>query len=221
MPRPVTVDEIYDVAEQAVDIFRSHDLHTCLFGSAACSLYGVDRTPNVSSGFPHGVRDLLAELLRVLMRLMQDIGLVVLTKNYDQEELKQLLVDGSDDFYLVPSRNPSATYSVLWCRLSGGSNRRSRFGGRGSSRRSCKVDILVPGVLNIPNVPQRRIKMISELPVMPLIPLLLLKLQGWSNHRESTREDMQEKQYVDAEDVVELLQIAVERDQRVWQGNLS
>ena len=32
---------------------------------------------------------------------------------------------------------------------------------------------------------------------------------------------MQEKQYVDAEDVVELLQIAVERDQRVWQGNLS
>ena len=89
MPRPVTLDEIYDVAEQAVDIFRSHDLHTCLFGSAACSLYGVNRTPNVSSGFPHGVRDLLAELLGVLMRLMQDVDLVVLTKNYDQEELKQ------------------------------------------------------------------------------------------------------------------------------------
>ena len=56
---------------------------------------------------------------------------------------------------------------------------------------------------------------------MPLIPLLLLKLQGWSNHRESPRQDIQEKQYVDAEDVVELLQIAVERGQGLWQGNLS
>ncbi|RPD60544.1 hypothetical protein L226DRAFT_533867 [Lentinus tigrinus ALCF2SS1-7] len=187
--RPPTFDEIRDVAEQAVNIFRNHGLDSCLFGSAACSLFGVSRTPN-------------------------DVDLVVLTKNYDQEELKQLLVDSSGDFYLVPSRNPSATYSVLWCRLPG------RGGGRGRSRK-CKVDILVPGVLNIPNVPWRRVKMIDGLPAMPLIPLLLLKLQGWSDHRDSHRADMQEKQYVDAEDILELLEIAVGRDQEVRQGNLS
>lgn len=148
----------------------------------------------------------------------QDVDLVVLTNNYDQEELKQLLVDGDGDFYLVPSQNPSATYSILWCRLPSYTSGRR---GRGRAQRGCKVDILVPGVLNIPNVPRRRIKMISGLPVMPLIPLLLLKLQGWSDHRDSRRADMQEKQYVDAEDIQELLEIAVERGQQVWQDNLS
>ncbi|RDX52256.1 hypothetical protein OH76DRAFT_1377624 [Lentinus brumalis] len=194
MPRPATLDEIYDVTEKAVDVFRDHGLRSCLFGSAACSLYGVDRTPN-------------------------DVDLVVLTFDYDQEQLKQLLVDNDRDFYLVPSRNPSATYRILWCRLPGSSGRRGR--GRGSAQRSCKVDILIPGVLNIPDLPRRRIKMISGIPTMPLIPLLLLKLQGWSDHRDSSRADMQEKQYVDAEDILELLDIAVERGQEVWQANLS
>ncbi len=76
-------------------------------------------------------------------------------------------------------------------------------------------------MLNIPDVPRRRIKMLSGIPTMPLIPLLLLKLQGWANHRDSHRGDMQEKQYVDAEDILELLEIAVERGQEVWQANLS
>ncbi|KAI0703897.1 hypothetical protein C8T65DRAFT_654564 [Cerioporus squamosus] len=197
MPAPATLDEIYDVVGKAVDIFEGYGLKSCLFGSAACSLYGVDRTPN-------------------------DVDLVVLTRNHDQEELKQLLVDSDSDFYLVPSRNPSAAYSVLWCRLPSHTSRRGGRGrGRGRAQRRCKVDILVPGVLNIPDVPRRRVRMISGLPAMPLIPLLLLKLQGWSDHRDSPRADMQEKQYVDAEDIMELLEIAVERNQEVWQGNLS
>ena len=32
---------------------------------------------------------------------------------------------------------------------------------------------------------------------------------------------MREKQYVDVEDISELLDIAVERDQNIWQNNLS
>ncbi len=132
----------------------------------------------------------------------------MLTATYDQEQLKRFLVASNDKFYLVPSRNPVATYRVLWYRL----RTRRRDGGQS---RSCKVDILVPGVLNIPDVPRHRVKKISGLPVMPLIPLLLLKLQGWSDHRLSPRPDMQAKQHVDVEDILELLDIAVERGKEV------
>ncbi|KAI0771284.1 hypothetical protein BD413DRAFT_67141 [Trametes elegans] len=187
MPRRPTTEEILNISERVVDIFQSYGLRSCLFGSAACNLFGVSRTPN-------------------------DVDVVVLTERYDQEELKELLVNNDDDFYLVNSRNPNADYRVLWYRLPG------RAGGR---RRKCKVDLLLPGVLNIPFVPRRRVKVISGLPVMPLVPLLLLKLQGWSDHRESHREDMQEKQYVDVDDISELLDIAVERGQSIWQNNLS
>lgn len=44
---------------------------------------------------------------------------------------------------------------------------------------------------------------------MPIIPLLILKLQGWDDHRESTRTDMRAKQYVDIRDISQLLRIAV------------
>ncbi len=48
MTRSGTLEEIYEVSKKAVDIFRSYGLKCCLFGSAACALYGVERTPNVS-----------------------------------------------------------------------------------------------------------------------------------------------------------------------------
>ena len=44
---------------------------------------------------------------------------------------------------------------------------------------------------------------------MPVVPQLLLKVQGWSDHRASHRQDMQLKQYVDVGDIDELLAIAV------------
>lgn len=141
----------------------------------------------------------------------QDVDLVVFTNDYDAEELKEMLVEDDADFYLVPSRNPRASYSVLWCRVQSSRRRRPK----------CKVDILVPPTLDIPHVPGRRLKIISDLPVMPLIPLLLLKLQGWSDHRESHRDDMQMKQYVDVEDISELLQIAIDRNQDIRQDNLG
>ena len=49
-------------------------------------------------------------------------------------------------FYLVRSKNWRATYRVLWHRLSKDTYPRPSV--------DCKVDILVPGILNIPNVPQ-------------------------------------------------------------------
>ena len=125
-----------------------------------------------------------------------------------------MLTNGNDKFFLVPSRNRRANYEVLWFELRA-ANRRRR-------RRACKVDILTPGLLDIPHVPRRRIMNINcpdetfPLPVMPILPLLMLKLKGWTDHRDSHREDFREKQYVDVDDIEELLPIVLN-----WNTELS
>ena len=126
----------------------------------------------------------------------------MLSSSYSQETLKEILVREDSNFYLVRSKNWRATYRVLWYRLSANTYPRPSV--------DCKVDILIPGILNIPNVPQERVRTIEGLPVMPMIPQLLLKLQGWSDHRASSRSDMQLKQYVDVDDIDQLLAIAVD-----------
>ncbi|KAI0760885.1 hypothetical protein BD413DRAFT_593939 [Trametes elegans] len=117
-----------------------------------------------------------------------------------------MLVSADRKFYLVRSRNPRATYRVLWYRLPGWNKR-------------CKVDILIPGILNVPNVPPAHIRMVTRgsyhLPVMPPIPQLLLKLQGWTDHRASTRLDMRMKQYLDVRDIDALLEIMCGKGLRI------
>lgn len=47
MSRSPTCEEIYSIALSAKAIFASHGWYCCLFGSVACSLFGVTRRPNV------------------------------------------------------------------------------------------------------------------------------------------------------------------------------
>ncbi|KAH9919568.1 uncharacterized protein B0H18DRAFT_879944 [Fomitopsis serialis] len=147
-------------------------------------------------------------------RCPNDVDLVVLAPDENTEYLKQLLVDNDDDgrFFLVPSRNRRANYEVLWYQLP--STRRG-------AERQCKVDILIPGDLNIPDIPKGQVKRKNYLPVMPLLPLLLLKLQGWTDHRDSNRRDFREKQHVDVEDIDELLSIACGTHTHVSSNSLS
>jgi hypothetical protein len=118
-----------------------------------------------------------------------------LTESYGQEQIKALLVAQDPKFFLARSRNRRATYQILYYRL--------------HSRGFCKVDILLPGIMDIPSVPLSRITYtrIPGVPVMPLLAVLLLKLQGWTDHRDSEREDFQEKQYMDVDDIRETLAI--------------
>ncbi|KAI0088398.1 hypothetical protein BDY19DRAFT_994295 [Irpex rosettiformis] len=183
-----TADEIKQVAHSVVRVLTARGLKTCLFGGAACYLYGNSRTPN-------------------------DVDIVVLTSNHTTEDLK-LFISRADPstFYLRPSKKVGETYKILWARLRG-----NVF----YTRRSCKVDILIPGILNIPSVPHHLVINLNNLPVMPIIPLLMLKLQGWEDHRLSSRFDMQQKQYVDIRDISQLLQVAINRgetlqDELVW-----
>ncbi|CAL1712785.1 unnamed protein product [Somion occarium] len=141
-------------------------------------------------------------LLYGCIRTPGDVDLVVVTYSYGQESLKNFLVAKNSNFYTRASKQIGATWRVLYYRLPG-------------YRRSCKVDVLTPGIMNIPFTPTDKIVYLSDLPVMPLIPLLLLKLQAWSDHRASYRLDFQAKQHTDARDILRLLKIAVRKGEHL------
>ncbi|THH17234.1 hypothetical protein EW146_g3535 [Bondarzewia mesenterica] len=134
-------------------------------------------------------------------RTPNDIDVVVITEQFDPEYIKQLLVEEDDRFYLIPSRRRGAAYEVLWCRLPGFR----------TSRRACKVDILIPGILNIPWINDDELRYISNIPVMPLLCLLVLKTQGWWDNRTSFRQDLRNKESGDIADVMGLLTVASDR----------
>lgn len=188
--------EIRLVARKAVDIFASHGFVSCLFGSTACALYGCSRTPNVRLVPCYPI------FFSTTHGFGQDVDIIVMTESYTQEELKRLLIRDPDSaFYIRPSRKIGATYAIVYYTL--------------GEERFCKLDVLIPGVLSIPNVPPERIVHIDGLPVLPFMTLLLMKLQGWSDHRASGRSDMWEKQYVDVRDINQMLGIAATRGEDV------
>ncbi|KAI0819365.1 hypothetical protein BC628DRAFT_1333201 [Trametes gibbosa] len=160
----LTASQVLGVAQKTIEILEEKGLKCCLMGSAASYLYGVERTPNASSS--HSSANI------------NDVDLVVLTNTYGQESLKELLVRANSQYTLVRSRNPRATYRVLWYRIP-------------DTFQRCKVDILIPGILNIPD------------------------LQGWADHRASHRADMRSKQYLDVHDVNALLKIVHKRGLRI------
>ena len=142
--------------------------------------------------------------------MIKDVDIIVMTTTYSTEDLKTF-VSATPGFYLRPSQRPGQTYKILFYKL-----KPTMW----ANRRSCKVDILVPGIMNIPHVPPEQIVWVNRLPVLPLIVLLLLKLQGWSDHRASTRSDYQQKQYVDIRDLSQLVVTAaregVRLDNATW-----
>ncbi|KAJ3918791.1 hypothetical protein F5877DRAFT_41836 [Lentinula edodes] len=170
MRYPVTSSELHTATQATIEGLKSLRLDCCLVGSVACCAYGMSRVPN-------------------------DIDMVVLTSRYTQEELKNLLVQYNSTFYLIASKDPLATYRVLWFKLAG-------------YRRSCKVDLLLPGTMNIPSVDPSPFSRSAKYPLMPFLPLLLLKLQAWQDHGESAKLFMRDKQPTDVQDILELLRLA-------------
>jgi hypothetical protein len=128
---------------------------------------------------------------------VQDVDILCLTNDWDQESLKRTLVRRNSNFFLVPSRDPLATYQVLWY--------------RGALNSRIKVDILLPGVMNIPAISPSRIVHRERLPVAPLSLVFLLKLQAWSQHGASSETRFRLKQPMDEADIRQLLPI-LERD---------
>ena len=71
-----------------------------------------------------------------------------------------------------------------------------------------KIDILVPGVMDLPYIHPDYIVKIDRLPCAPLPLLLLHKLQGWDDRRRSHRSDFRAKVPEDVRDIADLLRIA-------------
>ncbi|KAG8750112.1 hypothetical protein FRC12_013070 [Ceratobasidium sp. 428] len=164
-----------DATKAAVAAFDSIDLPVCTFGSLACKMLGVRCHPN-------------------------DVDLIVLNDDESsQEEHKEFLVRTNRQFYLVPARDPEATYRVLWYRTLRGSR--------------VKVDILHPGAMSIPDFNPSLIDWWgprSSIPVAPFEVVLLIKLQGWDEHRFSDEPRHFDKHYIDIEHIRRLSDLVPE-----------
>ncbi|KAJ7194677.1 hypothetical protein GGX14DRAFT_678219 [Mycena pura] len=179
---------VLDAAETTVAVLRGLNFPTAIFGSLACKLYGNSRCPKASSYIPWTCN----------INELQDADILVLptSQDTDAEALKRLIVASAPrSYYLKNARNPAATYRILWF--------------RSSSRRECKVDILVPGTtgMSLPTIPPARIHWTRNLPLAPFPFVLLHKLKGWADHRVAPETFKRVRQATDAADVRRLLEI--------------
>ncbi|KAK7038858.1 hypothetical protein VNI00_010488 [Paramarasmius palmivorus] len=97
MPGPYNAKEVRKAARRAVQALADNNIDCCLFGSAACHVYGMqNRDP-------------------------EDVDIVLLTNDgRDVEYIKQLIVSTDAKFYLIKSSNPNATYKKLYYKLGPG-----------------------------------------------------------------------------------------------------
>ncbi|KAH9474352.1 hypothetical protein JR316_0012810 [Psilocybe cubensis] len=169
------------VAKKVVDILQNIGVETALFGSLACHLYGNERAPN-------------------------DIDIITFPppgRLMTAEWLKQAIYNGDpENFILEYGKNPNIAYRVLYYRVSDDLAPSNTF-----HKDKCKVDVLLPGTMNLPFLPSYNIKWRQGLPVVPFSLLLLQKLQGWDDHRRMPEPYKFEKHKVDASDVQSLLQL--------------
>jgi hypothetical protein len=143
----------------------------------------------------------------ILLYVFQDIDLVITagrSEHFDSEDIKEEIVDKDDRYFLEPSRQPNATYQVLYCRLPGW----------WTENRCVKIDILVPPALGIPRILSSNTVVIGGIPVMPLFDLLVMKIQGWQDHDNSRRPDFRAKVGVDVTDIRALLNRAL--SEHIW-----
>jgi len=133
--------------------------------------------------------------------LYQDLDILCLTPyRGGVEAIKRRLCQQDDRFYTVRARNPANKWKVLYWRTDSEEVGFERF----------KIDILIPGDLELPNIHPHFIIKIDKFPCAPLALLLLHKLKGWDDRCNSRRQDFLAKIPGDVRDIGDLLRIANE-----------
>ncbi|KAK0492389.1 hypothetical protein EDD18DRAFT_1079881 [Armillaria luteobubalina] len=133
-------------------------------------------------------------------RRPNDIDIVISSHACDLEFLKSLVaIYNPVNFGLVDAKTPGATRQVLWYQ--------DYVDGR---LEKTKVDILKPGILNLPMIFSEAIVDKQGLPVVPMSILLLHKLQGWKDNMDSDIPRLRNKCDADAGDIFSLLEIIIE-----------
>src|SRR5258706_6479536 len=202
---------VWSAAEVAIRTLRSIGLtDVCFVGGVACALYGNTRNPNVRSLLcPFGLI-----VSSFSCELVQDLDILILNAPYGQETIKRMLTSANPAFYTVASKTIGATYRVLW------------YNPRGSSlflrTDSVKVDILLPGIMDIPSFSADYISTNNsrQLPAAPFSIVLLLKLQAWSQHRAAFKAYLNSKQYTDASDLEIIVPLAAANGVRISEAVL-
>lgn len=128
----------------------------------------------------------------------------------EQEWIKKQLVKWNKRFFLKRAKDPNATYRVLYYRFDQHTTLPPNF-----TARRCKIDILLPGIMDLPHLSGHQINYIDGLPVVPFIVLLLQKLQGWDDHLNCAEAHKFRKHPIDAQDIKNLLEIAPDLSMRV------
>lgn len=146
--------------------------------------------------------------------LMQDLDILILNSPYDQETIKRMLTGANPGFYTVAAKTIGATYRVLWYHPLGWSLT-PRIG-------SVKVDILLPGIMDIPSFSAAHIDTSNSrrLPAAPFSIVLLLKLQAWSQHRTAFKTYLYRKHYTDKSDLETLVPLAAAKGVRISEAVL-
>ncbi len=139
------------------------------------------------------------------------MDVLVLDTRYDQERIKRMITGANPCFYLVNARTIGADYKVLWYHPHGRGTIRNE---RSSTRRplSVKVDILLPGIMDLPSFDPRWIDYENDLrlPTAPLSLVLLHKVRGWWERVNSPEDHHYQKHMQDADDVATLAPLASE-----------
>lgn len=136
--------------------------------------------------------------------MVKDLDILCLGCSWDQEELKRRVVAANPSFYLIASKKPGATYKVLWYHA--------------YNVRRCKVDLLFPGIMNIPSIPTSAIEYPGGKPCAPFAVVFLLKLQAWQQHKDSEELRFRIKSSVDALDLRRMLPIALTKGFNIQRG---
>jgi len=195
--------QILLIARVTIDTLKEIGItHCCFIGGMACKLYtnGKGRQPKVSHCRETRMHPILT------LRSHQDLDILCLTPYPGgAEAIKSRLCQEDDRFYTVPARNPRDRWRVLYWRTGSNEPGFKRF----------KVDILVPGVMDLPAIHPNYIIKINKYPCAPLVLLLLHKLKGWDDRRDSRRQYQLDKIPGDVRDIKNLLRIANQRGLRI------
>ncbi|TFK59800.1 hypothetical protein BDN72DRAFT_905536 [Pluteus cervinus] len=133
-------------------------------------------------------------------RCPKDVDVLVLhspqANSLFDRQIKEIIVETDPyHFYLKVPRDPNATYRILMFRQK-------------PDGYECKVDIVIPGIMYLPNLSPTLLTWMDRLPLIPYELLLLHKLQAWDDHRKAVDQWKKDKQYVDAEDVKQLMRLS-------------
>ncbi|KAG6849239.1 hypothetical protein H0H93_010255 [Arthromyces matolae] len=179
---PTRTQMVMMAARDSIRLLARCGWRSALFGSLACFLYGNIRVPN-------------------------DVDLLVIppeacTALVNAEDLKQNLLSLDPyHFYVTTPKDPTASYRILWYRLTDDPTQ--------TVQTSCKVDILLPGVMHLPNIQPSLIHWDEGFPLIPFSLLLLQKLQAWDDHRHSKDPVKWQRQRTDMEDLKNLFELSV------------